>query len=500
MFIKDDVRGVDLNVVIIVYTRKLKKSKNHNKCAKLCTKWYNIENYISLSFSRSNIGGFYMAGKQLDATRQELFITLKYLLDNCYDEEHTSKTVDLMNYAKEHYRVLLDRRRVNSILEFLADLPNTFPDILPFTIKKVERKPRYYIEKSYFSKHNARKISEAIFKDYSLSASDAKRLVNLFLDKVCSAKEKEKLLNDFTKKERRVIRPSQTAAERFSKMDEIIERRAAFFFRPKTKVSLDACSNISVHIAVNKLIKNAKDGARRQDELFVEAMAYSFAKETDVCLYLPDYDGAVIIDFNNILIKPNSNLSFRRTGESFELRNSKFASIDEMIDLYYAGGTGQQINIHFKYVLGTRERINNTLVDKMKDDFRKYFKKELEYTLEERDEVEVSELDGEERHRVYIDLHGRVECNYSSFKNWYWKHGWFEHLVIVEPNYMNNQLLTDYINRFTRRLEKYGETPEQREERIRIKREEREEAYRRLVERRRQRLAEQNANNNDGGN
>ena len=110
-----------------------------------------------------------MAGKQVDATRQELFITLKYLLDNCYDKEHTSKTVDLMNYAKEHYSVLLDRRRVNGILEFLAELPLTFPGILPFTIKKIDRKPRYFIEKAYFNKHNAKKISQAIFKDSSWS-------------------------------------------------------------------------------------------------------------------------------------------------------------------------------------------------------------------------------------------------------------------------------------------------------------------------------------------
>ena len=437
-----------------------------------------------------------MAGKQVDATRQELFITLKYLLDECYDENHTSKTMDLMKYAKEHYSVLLDRRRVNGILEFLADLPNTFPDILPFAIKKIAGKPRYYIEKAYFNKHNAKKISEAIFKDSSLTSEDAKKLVNLFLNKVCNVKDKEKLLSGFSKKEKIATHPNQTTAERLSKMDEIIENQASFFFRPRTSLRLEDCSNLVTKVILGRLVRNAQRGID-EDRQFIEAMGYSLTKGKDVCLYIPEIEGAVIIDINNILIKPNSSLSYRRRGESFELRGSKFTSIDEMIDLYYAGLTGDQINIHFKYVVGFRDEIENTLIEKMKSDFKDYFKKDLDYTLEERDETYISQLDGEEKHTINIDLHGRITCNYSSFKNWYWEHGWFEHLVIVEPKELNNRLLEGYIYRFQKRLEKYGETPEEKEERYRIERERRLERYeQRLAQRR----AAANNDNNDGGN
>lgn len=38
-------------------------------------------------------------GKQVNATRLELFIALQYLLEKCPDKEHTSKTIDLQEYA-----------------------------------------------------------------------------------------------------------------------------------------------------------------------------------------------------------------------------------------------------------------------------------------------------------------------------------------------------------------------------------------------------------------
>ena len=440
-----------------------------------------------------------MAGKQVDATRQELFITLKYLLDNCYDEKHTSKTVDLMNYAKEHYSVLLDRRRVNGILEFLAELPQTFPGILPFAVKKVDKKPRYYIEKAYFNKHNAKKISQAIFKDSSLSAEDSKKLVNIFLDKVCNPNEKEKLLNDFNKKERLATRPNQSTAERFAKMDEFIESQASFFFRPKTMIMPEACSKSTVALTLNKLVSNA-DKNINKDMQFIEAMGYTFTKDTDVCLYIPDLEGAVIIDINNILIKPFSRPSYGRRGESFELSNSKYTSIDQMIDLYYEGGTGFQYDIHFKYVVGFKDKEDKKLIDKIKADYKKWFKRDLEYTLEDREYAYSSILDGQEKRVTYVDLHGRVRCNLSSFMTWYWEHGWFEHMVIIEPKELNNRILEPYILRFTRRLEKYGETPEEKQERIRAARERREELARRTRERR-ERLAARNDNSNsDGGN
>ena len=437
-------------------------------------------------------GGFHMAGKQVDATRQELFITLEYLIDNCYDAEHTSKTIELTQYAQDKYNVLLDRRRANSILEFLADLPNSFPGILSFTVKKIDGKPRYYIENTLFSRYEIKKISEAIFKDERLSAEMAKKYVDKFLSKTCNDKDKAKLLEDFGKKEKRANHSTRKTAERIVKMDELIEEQAAFLFRPRERIKREACSNTRVSFKINSLVRRAKN-PRYDEQSYIEAIGYTQAKGNDVCLYIPEYEGAIIIDINNIKIKPGSLLSYRRRGESFELADSQYSSIDEMIDLYYEGGTGLQLDIRFKYVVGFKDNIENQTIEKLKRDYEDFFSKPFEYTFEER--VSTHEFpDGTTISSTLIDLHSSIRCNYSSFKKWYWEHGWFEHLVVVEPKMLNNKLLGEYIARFQTRLERYGETPEEKEERLAMMREERERRFARW------RAARANRENNDGGN
>ena len=44
-------------------------------------------------------GGFSMSKSQVDNTRKELFITLEYLVRNCHNSKHTSKTIELTEYA-----------------------------------------------------------------------------------------------------------------------------------------------------------------------------------------------------------------------------------------------------------------------------------------------------------------------------------------------------------------------------------------------------------------
>ena len=107
--------------------------------------------------------------------------------------------------------------------------------------------------------------------------------------------------------------------------------------------------------------------------------------------------------------------------------------------------------------------------------------------------------------QLNVDLHSSVTTSFSAFRKWYWDYNMFEHLVVVEPNTLNNRLLEMYIERFKIRLEKYGETPEQREERMRLARERRERAIQRMRERHAERLARRQAqndanSNNDGGN
>ena len=166
-----------------------------------------------------------------------------------------------------------------------------------------------------------------------------------------------------------------------------------------------------------------------------------------------------------------------------------------MIDSYYKGQTGVQYKIEFKYVVGTEGDIDEKTVDKLKKDYEEYFGTPMACELINREETDENE-NGEQITIVYVDAHGSVKCNFTSFRKWYWEHGWFKHLVVVSPSSFNNRLLSPYIERFRKRVDKYGRKP--------LTQEEIAERRRRMEEwraRRAQREAHTNNNNNpDGGN
>ena len=450
-----------------------------------------------------------MSGKQVDSTRQEIFVTLEYLLENCYDIEHTSKTIELTEYASRKYNINLDRRRANDILEFLAGCSENYPEVLPFTVMKVKGKPRYYIERTLFSKNTTYnkgiidKIVGAIYRDKALSASRSNKIADIFLNTTCNTKDKDKITNRYNKKKKYYSHVNEELSDKFIMMDELIEDGARFRFKTKKSVSLEACSNLRVYQCL-KLRPAEADGHVLTSDGFIYAIPYSFYNGEDVCLYFPYLNGAAIVNINNIIIQRNSVYSSGDRNYDFELSDSPYQNIDEFVDKYL-NGEAHPIEIKFKYVVGFKDDVDEYVIGKIKKAYLDFFRKDMEYTLEEREHVEEARIPGEEPRRItYIDLHSSVLTSFSAFRKWYWDYGMFEHLVVVEPNILNNRLLEAYIERFKIRIEKYGETREQKEERIRAMRERREAFRQKVLERRARRLAEQqtteNNDNNDGGN
>ena len=428
-----------------------------------------------------------MAGEQVDTTRQELFITLEYLMEKCYDSKHTSKTIDLEEYALKKHATKLDRRRVNAILNFLSTATEEYPGILPFNVVKVSRKQRYYIDYNVLEEQEIKKIAEAISRYEDITKTMSDKLVHRFLDRICDRELKEKILVSLEKGKGRVKHKDFRTVEKFISIEDLIESQYDFLFRPKNKVDYDACSNEKVYMELYKLLDS--------DKKYIKTIGYIRLKGKDVCLYFPDIEGAAIIDINNIAIKKHFINHKSHESETYELVDSKYEDIDTMIDSYYKGQTGIQFLIHFKYVVGTREKINYSTIEKIKEAYLDYFHEPMDYELIEREENEEN-FEGEQYTRVYVDLHGEVKCNYTSFKNWYWKYELFKHLVVVSPASFNNRLLNPYIDLFKRRVEKYGRkplTPEEIEERRR-KREE-------LKAKKAAKAAQSNSNeSNDGGN
>ena len=390
-------------------------------------------------------------GKQLENTRIELFVALKYLLDNCFDEKHVSKTIDLEDYADKTYGLFLDRRRANDIFDSLVKLTNEYPNIIPYKVVQVGDKPRYYVERAIFSSDDISKIYNSIVNNPSLSGTTSTALANRFLDKVCNTDDKKKLV---AKRQRKIARHrSSTKENRINFYKGLRDRQARFYFRIEKPVAVNACSSPDV---ANKL-----RALRRKQQLdqFIAGVVYDVVemeKETDIWIYLPDFHGAVVLNMEHIIFDTNRTPSDPWNEYDFVFINQKFNDFDSMISSYYKGETGLLYNIKFKFYVGP----HNEHLERVKDSYERFFEKEFVYTLGSR-KVTLQDENGNPYDKVYedIDAYSSIECNLRAFRKWYWEDKNFEYIVILDPSDLNNRLLTAITNRFIRRLQNYGYKP-----------------------------------------
>ena len=226
-------------------------------------------------------------GKQGNATRQELFIALKYLLDKCPDEKNTSKTTELQEYAKNNFGVLLDRRRVNDIFDSLVDFTQNNRGVIPYVVKKVEDKPRYYIKKDLFNNKEIECIAKAIQNDPSISSTRANKYINSFLNTVCSKADKEKIDRKLKRTEVHKMRASDLEMEFQEYFSYLRDTQKRFYFKFKQPIRPGDCTDKNFCRQVQKAGPN-KEYAGIVFDL------YTIKKQVDVCIYLPDLRCAVI--------------------------------------------------------------------------------------------------------------------------------------------------------------------------------------------------------------
>ena len=390
-----------------------------------------------------------------DVTRQEIFITLRYLLENCYDEKHTSKTIELTRFALERYNVNLDRRRANEILDFLVSCDEEFNGVLPYQIVKVENKPRYYIKRTLFNEEETKKIAEVLYKDSSMSKLYARKRADIFLTKTCNQEEKDKILNDLDKKEKHLKRSSTRDAKRLMTYEGLRDDHMCFHFKPRHVVMRANCSSIEVLSMMLKLNRGED-----KDNKYCVGVIYDVinqGKDTDVVIYIPEVAGAVIINQEDLIIDKNSIK--RWMGYSFDLKSNLYTTIDEMVESFYNGKSGNQLDITFKVLVGSDGIINNVLLEKYKHDYDDFFHKEMIYEIQD-EEVELHRPPyGELQKFIKNYLVATVSCNFESFKKWFWDYHLYDSLVVIDPKHVNNRLLRNITRRFMIVLDKYGERP-----------------------------------------
>ena len=387
-------------------------------------------------------------GKQSQSTREELFIAIQYLLDECPNKSHASKTIRLTTYAEEKFGVFLDRRRANAILEDLVRLTNEYPNVLPYKIVKIENKPRYYLKRTLFEEKDIKAISNALITDSNLSKSASKKLTSLFLDKVCNKEDKQKLEEklDEKQKHKKYAPPEKSRLISYFETLRDFRLRFSFKFKKSPKILSVSCER-PIRVVINSLDRRANPNA------YIGGIIYDTFfddNENQVCVYLQDYRVAVITDVSNIEFQEDFEPVEQINEPTFELERCKYPTIDEWIDAYYRGQTGFKMRIKFKFWIGKLEDL--------KPKYESFFKTRMEYELQDR-EARYINWRGEEVVVPTQDVVTSVICNFKSFEKWYWESRGFDSVVVLEPAFFNNRLLEERVARFQRRLEKYGAQP-----------------------------------------
>ena len=395
-------------------------------------------------------------GKQSHATRLELFIALNYLLDNCTSEDKPSKTIELQEYAAEKFNgEFVNRRKANDIFDDLVEFTHKYPNIIPYTVIKLNGKPRYYIRKNILAKKDIEKIASAIKDHSALTEKASDQLIERFLDKVTDENKKKEIIDKLHKTPS--LARHQTDDEQMIKIEEfewLRDNQARFFFKLYRKPDI---SDMSSH----RLFRSSyHDGKKRKKikEFYPGYYAgYVFEvaqtpKSTKLCIYLPDYHGAFITNINNVIMHETYDPIPSEGKINFDLKSDSL-KIDEWFISHFQGKSNTFLNhsVQFKFYVGS----DNSLLNKYKQKFEEFFKTPMKYVLKER-EVEQFSFNGETRTIVVNDAYVEVECCFDAFKTWYWESGAFESVVILKPSNWNDRLLEQVVDRFSRRLTKYG--------------------------------------------
>ena len=382
-------------------------------------------------------------GKQGNATRLELFIALKYLLEKCPDDKHTSKTVELQQYAEDNFNVLLDRRRVNDIFDSLVDLTTNNPGVLPYAVMQVNGKPRYYLRKTLFSNKEIESIARAIQNDQSISTSKADKYVNVFLDVACNPQDKEKISNKLRKTELRKLRVSDFEMQIKEDFEYLRDMQMRFYFKLKKPAKRADCTDLETY-------RYLGDNKNKEFAGIVFDV-YTKNKQSDVCIYLPDIRQAVIAHIEDIEMNKEfepvaqiNTVSFY-VGERFTLQ--------EWVDKYYKGSTGSTYLIRFAFPTGQ----DNTILRKYAKSFETFFGEKLKYEIKEK--VIKKELpDGSTEDIKISEVFATTNHNYESFRKWFWDgdNNPYETVVVLFPSAFNDRLLGPITRRFQATIDAFG--------------------------------------------
>ena len=385
------------------------------------------------------------------SARMEMLITIDYLLNETYDEKHAAKQVDIVEYAKNNYGMIIRRDRIAQILIHLEELAVHSPNLLPFELGVVNLPviKKYFIKRRMFKDNEVVKIISAIKSDSKLSSEETDKLCNKFLDATVNKERYKAILQKASKRGGKVNKITGKKYIIQEGFIDAIENNAIIKFRLKR--FYDGVGVSSPNIKIRNLVRK-----------YVVEDAYAYAYQTYtiknalyLVLYVPNERFAIITKYDNVVFL-DVKRSFK---DDIEYIIDNYDSIDEWVDNHFSGKDGYLRIFKLKTTIGIKgETVTKDFLS-FKELYQDYWKKDFEYEEVER-EIISNRIDEDgnayEKKIIVLDAVFTIESNYSSFANWY-SNGIFDKAVILEPSYLNDRFLREKIKRYAKRLTKYGE-------------------------------------------
>lgn len=389
--------------------------------------------------------------------RNEFLIVLDYLLHHTSDEKHATTQAGIVKYAKNEYNVLMRRDRIPQILLHLEQLTAKYPNKFPFKLKTVMPKSatddddgtrrKYYISERAFTDDELLKIVSAIQSDKAISNNATAKLIDKVLRENASESKIESLKKKLNSKKRKISKVTDKGMDYLEKIEKMATDHETIWFTIKDFREVD--------------FDVSRYSMRRAMQNEEEHCGYIYAwnevnNKYKLIIYLRDHKHAMITPTNNVVINRHMDLSDLNGLPDYALDNKQFASIDEWVEKHYQGQDGFIEKFVFKFTLSDTLRKETEYIE---TSYRKHWNRAMEYEIRDR-EVEVERFNDDDelvKETIIVkDAYVTIETTRESFLHWYRDYKIMTNVVIISPAHLNDLVLTPIVNRFVKRLNKYG--------------------------------------------
>lgn len=412
-----------------------------------------------------------MSEKPNDTARLQFLAILEYLLTKT-DEDHLSRTSDIQKFAEEQYSVSLRREQVKSIVEHIYELSKTHKKVLPYEIKcsnKTGVNKKYYVAKKKFDVDTIVKVCSAIGNEKTITKQDSSYLIKQLVDDYVVS-DKQKVASK--KIEQRIRNTKKMDVALSKKTDTIYDLN---FTRDVFEFSLNAITSDvfeqscrsygpdNTTIAAKTkyrgvVIKIEEDKKTKHLFVFIYLQELKAIIKTSIENVIDIDDYGIPYHNGNVNLLEEEAQLYRHFHSRSNIRVNQYSTVQKVMEKKWGKHTFALKNVTFKFCINTPEKPNEALFNKTKESFEKYFECPMQYEKKEREYVLYEGTEDEERGTA-LDVYVTVETDFFAFKKWVTEEALIlDNIVVMTPelNRWNDYLVGSLIERYVRRLNKYG--------------------------------------------